>query len=128
MNVAVLRPRRMSARCWSSGSRTSAWMPDRYTRPRSWVYLASSENSPVGVVMSSPCGAAALDIERRPYSSRERRFEQATATAKPETGDCRFETVARGLGECGGHFWAPAYGRLEEVDGCPPYLRSSGTR
>src|SRR6185295_4642057 len=121
MNVAVRRPRRMSARCWSRGSRTRAWMPDRYTRPRSWVYLASSENSPVGVVMSSPCGVAALDIERRPYSSRERHFWQAT-------GASRSGTVDGHLGECGGHFWAPAYGRLEEVDGCADYLRNSGTR
>jgi hypothetical protein len=31
-------------------------MPDRKMRPRSWVYLASSENSPDCVVMSSPWG------------------------------------------------------------------------
>src|SRR6185503_6697580 len=102
MNVAVLRPRRMSARCWSSGSRTSAWMPDRYTRPRSWVYLASSENSPVGVVMSSPCGVAALDIERRPYSSRERHFWQG-AEALLRTTVYFFK-----LSICGGPDMAPA--------------------
>src|SRR4030095_15429269 len=43
--VAVWGPRRRSARCWSSGSLTSAWMPDRNTTPSSWRYLASSEKS-----------------------------------------------------------------------------------
>ena len=29
-----------------------------------------------------------------------------------------FETSVRELGECGGHFWAPAYGEPEELNGC----------
>ena len=28
-----------------------------------------------------------------------------------------FETSVRRLGECGGHFWAPAYEELEELNG-----------
>ncbi|PYM16728.1 MAG: hypothetical protein DMD81_11730 [Candidatus Rokuibacteriota bacterium] len=43
IRVAVRSPRRRSARCWSIGSRTSAWIPERKTRPSSWRYLASSE-------------------------------------------------------------------------------------
>jgi len=30
-----------------------------------------------------------------------------------------FETSVRELGECGGHFWAPAFEEPEELDGCP---------
>src|SRR6202035_3618524 len=58
MKVAVRSPRRWSARCWSRGNLTSAWMPERKTRPSSWVYLASSENSWVVVVMNPPQGMA----------------------------------------------------------------------
>ena len=36
---------------------------------------------------------------------------------KPETV---FETSVRGLGECGGHFWAPAYKEPKELDGIRP--------
>jgi hypothetical protein len=31
-----------------------------------------------------------------------------------------YETNVRKLGECGGHFWAPAYEEPKELDGCPP--------
>src|SRR5512136_3396956 len=42
MKPAVSRPAASSrARCWR-GSRTSAWVPDRNTQPRSSVYLSSS--------------------------------------------------------------------------------------
>ena len=34
-------------------------------------------------------------------------------------------TVVRGLGECGGHFWAPAYEELEELDECPHLARNA---
>jgi hypothetical protein len=30
-----------------------------------------------------------------------------------------FETSVRELGECGGHFWAPALEEPEELDGSP---------
>ena len=30
------------------------------------------------------------------------------------------------LGECGGHFWAPAYEELEEVNGCQPLGECGG--
>src|SRR5215510_3104791 len=55
MSVAVSRPRRRSARCWSSGSRTRAWMPERKIRPASRRYLASSEKSG-GVLRAGPSG------------------------------------------------------------------------
>src|SRR5688500_16830514 len=40
MNVPVLSPARASARCWSNGRRTSAWMPVRKMRPDSRTYLS----------------------------------------------------------------------------------------
>jgi hypothetical protein len=29
------------------------------------------------------------------------------------------------LGECGGHFWAPAYEELKEVSDCPPIAQNA---
>ena len=37
-----------------------------------------------------------------------------------------FETSVRELGECGGHFWAPAYGEPEELNGCQPLGECGG--
>src|SRR6478672_11548635 len=41
MNAAVRRPRARSARIWSRGTRTSAWMPVKKNSPWAAVYLAS---------------------------------------------------------------------------------------
>src|SRR5829696_2008530 len=43
--VPVCRPRRLSARCWSSGRRPSPWRPVSRMRPSSRTYLSSSETS-----------------------------------------------------------------------------------
>jgi DNA-binding Lrp family transcriptional regulator len=46
--VAVRKPAAVSRRCWSSGSRTRAWIPDMTTSPSAARYLSSSDMSIMG--------------------------------------------------------------------------------
>src|SRR3990172_3175063 len=97
MSVAVSRPRRLSGRCWSRGSRTRAWMPERKIRPSSRRYLASSEKS---WVISPSAGGRSGSGPLRDLP--QARTEQRPTGRRPSEQCRRPESLRRDAG-CGGN-------------------------
>ena len=109
MKPAVRRPLRRSARIWSRGTRTSAWMPVKKNSPSSAVYLASRSSistrpagstsvidAPFSTSAGVPSEAVPLASERYPFASRRRGCAQSqnlTATTTPMTATTARSTL-----------------------------------
>src|SRR3990172_1214718 len=108
MKVAVLSPRRRSARCWSRGRRTRAWMPLRKIVPCSWVYLLASEKSDAELVVMCPLFSWGRGSDQRAHGRREWPLMQMTqapdlgptATASAVGADGARAARLRGVRSC----------------------------